>query len=86
MVEQAIAGLMTALFLVLLGSFYIDWRMLAKRAVMRVLVWHLGLAAELWYLAHTLKLVDWIEYNHEIDRVQRYKLRWQLWLIDHKDD
>lgn len=86
MAEQAIVGLMTALFLVLLGSFYVDWGLLAKRAVMRVLVWHLTFAAELWYVAHNLGLVDWIEYNHEIDRVQRYKLRWQLWLIDHKDD
>jgi len=86
MAEQFIAGLATAMVLVLLGSFYIDWKRAAQVAVMRFLVWQLHLAAEVWYLAHTLKLVDWVEYNHEIDRVQRYKLRWQLWLIDHKDD
>lgn len=86
MAEQIIAGLATALFLVLLGSFYVDWRLMAKRAVMRFLVWHLAFAAELWYVAHTLGLVDLREYSHLIDRIQRYKLRWQLWLIDHEDE
>lgn len=84
--EQFITGLATAMVLMLLGSFYIDWKVSTQRVVMRFLVWQLAFAAELWYVAHTLGLVDMREYSHEIDRIQRYKLRWQLWLIDHEDE